>query len=137
MQLVREDWKLFQRLRLFVRAGAPAIYTLACRKGTGGQCSDATGDCHLELVDDHSFRVTDQGAGIDPEWIEQYFSINRPMISSKLLRSPSRGALGNGLRVVTGSVIATGGSLVVATRGQVYKIHPQEDGSKDKGVDRL
>ena len=96
---------------------------------------DATGDCHLELVDDHSFRVTDQGAGIDPEWIEQYFSINRPMISSKLLRSPSRGALGNGLRVVTGSVIATGGSLVVATRGQVYKIHPQEDGSK--GVDRL
>jgi hypothetical protein len=49
------------------------------------------------------------------------FSINRPMVSTKLLRLPTRGALGNGLRVVTGAVLASGGSLVgsaVTPRGQ-------------------
>ncbi|MFB4321617.1 ATP-binding protein [Priestia sp. BR_2] len=134
MQLVREDWKLFRSIEtLCQKAGVHRQFIpLLVVKELVDNALDATGDCQLELVDDHSFRVTDQGAGIDPEWIEQYFSINRPMISSKLLRLPSRGALGNGLRVVTGSVIATGGSLVVATRGQVYKIHPQEDGSSTK-----
>lgn len=90
---------------------------------------DSSWDCQLELVDDHTFRVTDAGEGIDPAWLNQYFSINRPMISSKLLRLPMRGALGNGLRVVTGAVIATGGRLSVATRGRMYDIIPQDDGT--------
>lgn len=134
MQLVREDWKLFRSIEtLCQKAGVHRQFIpLLVVKELVDNALDATGDCELELVDDHSFRVTDNGAGIDPEWIEQYFSINRPMISSKLLRLPSRGALGNGLRVVTGSVIATGGSLTVSTRGQVYRIHPQEDGSSTK-----
>jgi hypothetical protein len=43
----------------------------------------------------------DDGGGIDgtPEEIARLFSIARPMVSTKLLRLPTRGALGNGLRV--------------------------------------
>lgn len=37
--------------------------------------------------------------------------------------------MGNGLRVVTGAVITTGGSLAVATNGRMYNILPQNDGS--------
>ncbi|WP_088834387.1 ATP-binding protein [Paenibacillus tyrfis] len=131
MQLVREDWKLFRNIEtLCQKAGVHRQFIpLLVVKELVDNSLDATGDCQLELVDGHSFRVSDNGPGIDPEWLHAYFSINRPMISSKLLRLPSRGALGNGLRVVTGAVIATGGSLTVTTRGATYRIMPQDDGT--------
>src|SRR3712207_9128722 len=46
-----------------------------------------------------------QGDGIpgDDAEIAALFSINRPLTSSKYLRRPTRGALGNGLRVVAGA----------------------------------
>lgn len=134
MQLVREVWKLFRSIEtLCQKAGVHRQFIpLLVVKELVVNALDATGDCQLELVGDNSFRVSDNGKGIDPEWLEDYFSINRPMISSKLLRIPSRGALGNGLRVVTGAIIATGGGLTVTTRGSTYKILPQEDGSSKK-----
>ncbi|CAI8949260.1 HATPase_c domain-containing protein [Brevibacillus sp. IT-7CA2] len=131
MQLVREDWKLFRNIEtLCQKAGVHRQFIpLLVVKELVDNALDATGDCQLELVDSNSFIVADDGPGIDPEWIQEYFSINRPMISSKLLRLPSRGALGNGLRVVTGAVIATGGSLTVTSRGSTYRILPQDDGT--------
>ena len=51
------------------------------------------------------------------------------MVSTKLLRLPTRGALGNGLRVVAGSVLASDGSLVVTTRGKRIGLRPERDGS--------
>ncbi|MCY9763191.1 ATP-binding protein [Paenibacillus alvei] len=134
MQLVREDWKLFRNIEtLCQKAGVHRQFIpQLVVKELVDNALDATGDCKLELVDHRSFRVTDYGDGIDPEWLQEYFSINRPMISSKLLRLPSRGALGNGLRVVTGAVIATGGGLTVTTRGEVYKIIPLDDGTSVK-----
>ena len=53
-------------------------------------------------VDDDTFFIEDDGPGLDgtPEEIAELFSIRRPMRSTKLLRLPQRGALGNGLRVV-------------------------------------
>lgn len=134
MQLVREDWKLFRNIEtLCQKAGVHRQFIpQLVVKELVDNALDATGDCRLDLVDEYSFRVSDNGPGIDPEWIQEYFSINRPMISSKLLRIPSRGALGNGLRVVTGAIIATGGSLMVTTRGATYKIVPQDDGTSMK-----
>ena len=46
------------------------------------------------------------------------------MISTKLLRLPTRGALGNGLRVVVGAVLASEGSLVVTTRNRRLVLEP-------------
>ena len=44
--------------------------------------------------------VTDTGPGIDPDDVPRLFCVNRPLLSSKLKRMPTRGMLGNGLRVV-------------------------------------
>ncbi|MCU0443623.1 MAG: hypothetical protein MUE85_01800 [Microscillaceae bacterium] len=67
-------------------------------------------------------------AGTDAE-IADLFSLKRPLTSSKRLRLPMRGALGNGLRVVVATVYCLGGELTVATRGRKLKIIPQDDGS--------
>ena len=48
---------------------------------------------------------------------------------SKLWRMPSRGAMGNGLRVVVGAVAASDGTLRVTTRGQRYPRARKTDGS--------
>src|SRR6516164_9296145 len=78
-----------------------------------------------------TFFIEDDGPGLDggPEEIASLFSIRRPMRSTKLLRLPQRGALGNGLRVVAGAVLASDGSLVVITRNQRIVLLPQADGS--------
>jgi hypothetical protein len=75
--------------------------------------------------------VEDGGSGIEgqPEEIAQLFSIARPMISTKLLGLPTRGALGNGLRVVAGAVVASEGSLVVTARNRWIELHPERNGS--------
>src|SRR5271166_1582464 len=80
---------------------------------------------------DGGWFVEDDGPGIDgaPEEIAELFSIRRPMISSKLLRLPTRGALGNGLRVVAGAVLASEGSLSVTTRNRKIVLRPERDGS--------
>ena len=49
-------------------------------------------------------------------------------MSTKLLRLPTRGALGNGLRVVAGAVLASDGFLIVDTRGARLRPKPARDG---------
>jgi hypothetical protein len=61
--------------------------------------------------------IADDGPGLEPSIVSTLFSVNRPLLSSKLRRLPLRGMLGNGLRVVAGAVAASEGSLVVETRG--------------------
>ena len=73
--------------------------------------------------------VEDEGPGLDPDEVARLFSIDRPLVSTKLLRLPTRGALGNGLRVVAGAVLASSGSLTVITRGVRLKLKPERDGS--------
>ena len=58
--------------------------------------------------------------------------MSRPLASSKLLRLPTRGALGNGLRVVAGAVLASDGKLIVKTRGRALRLRPRDsDGGTD------
>lgn len=69
------------------------------------------------------FYVEDDGPGIPgegPAEIAHLFSISRPFMSSKAIRLPTRGALGNGLRVVAAIAFASGGGIAVLTRG--YRI---------------
>lgn len=135
MYFTREDWKLFRTIdTLAQKAGVstskiPALVA----KELIDNALDTGAECGIEkLSNDNGFLVWDNGPGIPPERLEDFFSINRPMISSKLLRLPTRGALGNGLRVVMGAVVATGGSLQVFTQGCGYNLVPQEDGSTRK-----
>jgi hypothetical protein len=57
--------------------------------------------------------VRDDGPGMAPDQVPDLFAVNRPLRSSKLKRLPTRGMLGNGLRVV----MAWAGTLTVETRG--------------------
>lgn len=77
--------------------------------------------------------IADDGPGISHDGIETLFSINRPLTSSKVIRLPTRGALGNGLRVVMGAVYASNGEITVETGGQdddhaLFVLHPRDDG---------
>jgi hypothetical protein len=85
------------------------------------------------LVDGQAGRyfVEDNGPGPDgtPQQIAELFSIARPLRSSKLLRLPQRGQLGNGLRVVAGAVLASSGSLTVITRGKRISLRPESNGT--------
>ena len=56
--------------------------------------------------------IADDGPGIESAIVPKLFSVNRPLLSSKLRRLPLRGMLGNGLRVVAGAVAASQGRLL-------------------------
>ena len=77
---------------------------------------------------DGGYFIEDKGPGLDPDEVARLFSINRPMVSTKLVRLPTRGALGNGLRVVAGAVLASDGFLIVETRGARLRPKPARDG---------
>lgn len=126
MLFEREDWKLFGNMEtLPQKAGVPKskLSLLVCKE-LADNALDTCGSCEIGFEGDFCY-VKDQGPGLDPELL----AINRPLRSSKYLRLPTRGALGNGLRVVAGAVVASGGELYVATRGRNYRIHFQSDGS--------
>ena len=60
--------------------------------------------------------LKDDGPGLEPEQVLSIYSPNRAQFSSKHIRQIFRGLLGNGGRVIGGSVAASGGTLMVETR---------------------
>ena len=134
MLFLREDWKLFRNIEtLSQKAGVPqeAIPSLVVKELVDNAL-DVGSTCELGLMPGvNGFYVQDSGAGIDPEQLAELFSVSRPLVSSKLLRLPTRGALGNGLQVVSGAVLASGGHIEVQTRGQEYRLDFGQDGSTE------
>ena len=135
----REDWTLFRNLNtLGQRAGVPreAIPKLVIKELVDNAL-DAAVACRFGVDDEGWICVEDGGDGLpgSDEEVASLFSVSRPLSSSKLLRLPTRGALGNGLRVVTGAVLASGGELVVKTRGRACGSCPKDDGTTE--VERI
>jgi hypothetical protein len=130
----REDWTLFRTVEgLGQKAGVAAnLLRRLCLKELADNALDNNAATRVgQFGKDGRFFVEDDGPGLDgtPEHIAELFSIKRPMRSSKLLRKPQRGALGSGLRVVAGIVLASEGTLVVITRNRRIKLRPKADGS--------
>src|SRR5688572_19181002 len=101
----REDWTLFRTLgTLSQKAGVPiAVIPQVVAKELADNALDVAGAVTIgQIPNRNGFYVTDYGDGIsgNDEDIARLFSVSRPLVSSKLLRLPTRGALGNGLRVV-------------------------------------
>jgi hypothetical protein len=140
----REDWSLFRTAEgLQQKAGVPAeLLRRLALKELADNGLDNNAETRVGSLKGGGFYVDDAGPGLDgtPEEIAERYSIRRPMRSSKLLRKPQRGALGNGLRVVAGIVLASGGRLVVITRNRRIELRPKFDGSTAvvsvKDVDR-
>jgi hypothetical protein len=132
LKFERADWTLFRTVEgLQQKAGVPATrLRRLVLKELADNGLDA-GEIKVGRIDGDRLFVEDNGPGLDgtPEEIAELFSIRRPMRSTKLLRLPQRGALGNGLRVVAGAVLASEGSLAIVTRNQRIVLRPQADGS--------
>jgi Histidine kinase-, DNA gyrase B-, and HSP90-like ATPase len=124
MLFTRPDWSLFlDPGRLPQKAGCDAGQVRAVAlKELVDNALDAGANATLERVDADTWTVADDGAGLDAAAIATLFAVDRPLTSSKLLRRPTRGAVGNGLRVVTGAAIASGGALEVESRGRRFRI---------------
>jgi Topoisomerase 6 subunit A/Spo11, Toprim domain/Histidine kinase-, DNA gyrase B-, and HSP90-like ATPase len=130
LEFQREDWWLFRTLDgLQQRAGVPKS---KLRRLVLKELADNGLDAGAKVrvgENEGGFFVEDDGPGIDPDEVADLFSISRPMASSKLWRLPTRGALGNGLRVVAGAVLASQGKLTVMTRNRRIELRPERDGS--------
>lgn len=104
----RQDWTLFRSIEgLCQKAGGPPErLRRLVMKELGDNALDTGSDLHSDVVDDNRFFIADDGPGIagTPEELASLFSIARPMRSSKLLRLPQRGALGNGCRTGVGGI---------------------------------
>lgn len=129
----REDWTLFRNLTtISQKAGVPKAHLRRLAlKELADNALDSSGNVELEEVSTNTYVVSDSGPGIPggPEDIARLFSIARPLTSTKIVRLPVRGALGNGLRVVAGIVLASGGQLEVSTKGVAYTLEPHDDGT--------
>lgn len=135
-QFERPDWVLFRSVgTLSQKAGVPASrLRRLVLKELVDNALDAGGQVTVGVLDRHGDRyfVQDTGPGLDkePDEIARLFSINRPLVSTKLWRLPSRrGAMGNGLRVVAGAVATSCGQLQVWTNNRHLILTPQDDGS--------
>lgn len=132
VQYVREEWTLFRTLpTLCQKAGvSPEDLRRVVVKELADNALDASDAVTFEF-ENGWYLIQDDGPGIDgtPEEIAALYSLNRPLTSSKLERLPTRGALGNGLRVVVGAVYVSRGRLTVCTRNQRLHLTPQEDGT--------
>jgi hypothetical protein len=133
LKFEREDWVLFRSLDgLTQKAGTSRDkLTRLVMKELADNGLDAGAEVEVgKLPTKRGYYVDDNGPSIDgtPESIAYLFSIRRHMVSTKLLRLPTRGAVGNGLRVVAGAVLASGGSLTVVTRNKRIELRPEREG---------
>ena len=127
---VREDWRLFLNLATLGQKAGVARHLIGALviKELVDNALDAGAHVEVKEMDGGWMAVEDDGPGIDPDKIASLFSVNRPLTSTKLLRRPLRGALGNGLRVVVGAVYASDGQLRIRTRGKWATVLPEASG---------
>lgn len=104
--ITTHDWTKFRNLEtLPQKAGVSRDkLSLLVAKELADNALDHCGHCEVGYLEPNGFYVKDNGDGIDRALLPELFSINRPFMSSKILRMPTRGALGNGLRVVAGEI---------------------------------
>jgi hypothetical protein len=116
----RDDWRLFlDSATLPQKAGCqPAMLRDLVLREIVDNALDMGTNVTLRQDNSNSWTIEDDGPGLDPADVPRLFAVNRPLLSSKRKRLPTRGMVGNGLRVVTGAVAVSGGSLVVETRGR-------------------
>src|SRR5579871_1673898 len=130
--LAHEDWTDFRAPDSLCRRAGVDREKLgrAVIKELVDNALDKAGSCKFGRASEGRVFVSDDGDGIPgtDDDIALLFSIRRPRMSSKTVRRPSRGALGNGLRVVAGSQFAWGTDIVVSTRGRTLTLRPRDTG---------
>jgi hypothetical protein len=136
-EFTRADWSIYIS-NLPQRAGVPLsqIRALVLKELVDNALDemDRVGNPgRVTLVQDSEDRYTviDLGRGFpdSPEELAHRFSVGKAMTSSKQWRKPTRGCVGNGLRVIVAAVVSGGGRIVVKTRNRAVTLRPRLDGS--------
>jgi hypothetical protein len=131
LKFERADWTSFRTIEGLQQKAGVAQNKLRrlVLKELADNALDTGARVRIGQLPGGGYFVEDSGGGIEgePEEIARLFSIARPMVSTKLLRLRTRGALGNGLRVVAGAVLASEGFLIVTTRNRRIELHPERD----------
>jgi len=80
-----------------------------------------------------TYTVVDQGRGFDdaPEQLAHRFCLDKAMESSKQWRKPTRGMVGNGIKVIVASVVDGDRKIIVKTRNHEVVLCPKLDCSTD------
>src|SRR5690349_7750600 len=96
IEFTRADWALFLHPdRLPQKAGCARDRLRAMvLKELVDNALDAGATATLAQTDPDTWIVTDDGPGLDRAQVLKFFAVDRPMVSTKLLRRPTRGALG-------------------------------------------
>jgi len=133
---IQPDWQLFTNLNTLPQQAGVNKHLLP--KLAAKELTDNALDTNEKVdishfIDDDLrdiFTVKNYGEGFiaTSEEIAKFFSIRRPLTSSKRWRMPSRGALGNGLRVVVGTIYCLKGELFITTHGKKWQLIPQDNG---------
>jgi hypothetical protein len=131
----RTDWSLFLREdTLPQKAGCqPDELRAMVLKEIVDNALDACGSCSFEFNEEmEMWIITGTGIGPDPLEIPELFCVNRELLSSKTKRMPTRGMLGNGLRVAMGAVHALGGLIIVTSAGHrlALEVDPTDGSTK-------
>jgi hypothetical protein len=136
-EFARHDWSIYIS-NLPQRAGVPlgSIRALVLKELVDNALDEMDrvgqpGQVTITQDAEHTYTVTDQGRGFSdsPEELAYRFSIAKAMVSSKQWRKPTRGCVGNGLRVIVGAVVSGGGRIIVKTRNQQVALRPRLDGT--------
>jgi hypothetical protein len=130
LKFERADWTSFRTLDGLQQKAGVALNRLIrlVLKELADNALDTGAEVAVGEYDGGYF-VEDEGPGLAPDEVARLFSIGRPLASTKMLRLPTRGALGNGLRVTAGAVLASDGKLAVISRGVRQELKPQRDGT--------
>jgi hypothetical protein len=131
---IREDWTIFRNLNSIThKAGCRLrdLRSLVLKEIMDNALDAAPGKKPKYGKNGSWYYIQDDGPGIpgSSQQIANLFSIKRPLSSTKILRRPSRGALGNGIRVIVGTILASGGKLRVSTRGKLLELQLNDDGT--------
>lgn len=135
LELTRPDWTEFRDpSRISAKAGVKLeLLPKVMAKELVDNALDNSGSVDFGFLtvtpEEVCFYVEDVGTGIPgtDASIASRFSMRRPLTSSKTLRRPTRGMLGNGLRVVAGVICICDGVLKVSTRNRTLTLKPQFD----------
>jgi hypothetical protein len=140
-QVHRPDTALFATLQGLNMQSGVSVYrlgrlTLKELVDNGLDAADAagrSGQVQISQLADRTYVIDDRGHGMPgtPDQLASRFCIGRPMISAKFWRLPSRGCLGNGLRICVGVLAATGGTLEITTRNRCTLLRPLKSGKTE------
>jgi hypothetical protein len=120
----RSDWQLFLDPKTLPQKGGfgpDQIGRAILKELTDNALDSGAGDVTVSGDAKHC-TISDDGPGLSGSDLLRVFAVNRPLVSSKYVRLPTRGMLGNGLRVVMGAVASFNGTLTVTSRGTRYEL---------------